>query len=390
MFGLDSTGFRRKRYIDVFTTMQANAQGIFGANVNTSENSPLGMFMKVIAFAIGTLWQVAEDVYFSAYKDTATGIQLDRVCQYIGITRKPADRSTGSVIFTGTAGTVIPANTIVKADEILFWTLTAVTVGVDGTVSANIMALEAGTIGNVQAGTINALFKTVSGVSAVINTLATSGGDEAESDDELRTRFDQSISAGGSSTTSSIEAHIYAVQDVIDVDVTENETMTTVDSVPPKAISCFVYGGIDADIAQAIFETKAAGIQAYGSTVVTVTDTKGIGHQIGFSRPTVIPIYVNVTLTKDVAIFPLNGATTIETAIIKYVGGLAADSVEYNGLGVGDDVIYTKIIGLCHSVSGVTDVDVAISTDNVTFITDNIAIASKQVALTDVAKVVIT
>ncbi len=390
MFGLDSTGFRRKRYIDVFTTMQANAQGIFGANVNTSENSPLGMFMKVIAFAIGTLWQVAEDVYFSAYKDTATGIQLDRVCQYIGITRKPADRATGSVIFTGTAGTIIPANTIVKADEILFWTLTAVTVGVDGTVSANIMALEAGTIGNVQAGTINALFKTVSGVSAVINTLATSGGDESESDDELRTRFDQSISAGGSSTTSSIEAHIYAVQDVIDVDVTENETMTTVDSVPPKAISCFVYGGVDADIAQAIFETKAAGIQAYGSTVVTVTDTKGIGHQIGFSRPTVIPIYVNVTLTKDVAIFPLNGATTIETAIIKYIGGLAADSVEYNGLGVGDDVIYTKIIGLCHSVSGVTDVDVAISTDNVTFITDNIAISSKQVALTDVAKVVIT
>ena len=390
MFGLDSSGFRRKRYIDVFTTMQANAQGIFGANVNTSENSPLGMFMKVIAFAIGTLWQVAEDVYFSAYKDTATGIQLDRVCQYIGITRKPADRATGSVIFTGTAGTVIPANTIVKADEILFWTLTAVTVGVDGTVSANIMALEAGVIGNVQPGTINALFKTVSGVSAVINTLSTSGGDESESDDELRTRFDQSISAGGSSTTSSIEAHIYAVQDVIDVDVTENETMTTVDSVPPKAISCFVYGGVDADIAQAIFETKGAGIQAYGSTVVTVTDTKGIGHQIGFSRPTVIPIYVNVTLTKDVSIFPLNGATTIETAIIKYIGGLAADSVEYNGLGVGDDVIYTKIIGLCHSVSGVTDVDVEISTDNVTFITDNIAITSKQVALTDVAKVVIT
>ena len=390
MFGLDSTGFRRKRYIDVFTTMQANAQGIFGANVNTSENSPLGMFMKVIAFAIGTLWQVAEDIYFSAYKDTATGIQLDRVCQYIGITRKPADRATGSVIFTGTAGTVIPANTIVKADEILFWTLTVVTVGVDGTVSANIMALEAGVIGNVQPGTINALFKTVSGVSAVINTLATSGGDEAESDDELRTRFDQSISAGGSSTTSSIEAHIYAVQDVVDVDVTENETMTTVDSVPPKAISCFVYGGIDADIGQAIFETKAAGIQAYGSTVVTVTDAKGIGHQIGFSRPTVIPIYVNVTLTKDMAVFPLNGATTIETAIIKYIGGLAADSVEYNGLGVGDDVIYTKIIGLCHSVSGVTDVDVAISTNNVTFITDNIAITSKQVALTDVAKVVIT
>jgi hypothetical protein len=164
--------------------------------------------------------------------------------------------------------------------------------------------------------------------------------------------------------------------------------MATVDGVPAKAFESTVYGGIDADIADAIYRTKAAGIQAFGDTIVPITDDYGQVHNIGFSRVSEITIYVNVTLTTDDD-FPIDGLTTIETNIIKYIGGTDADSTKYYGLGLGDDVVYTKIIGICHSVAGVTDVSVTLSTDNITFTAANVAIATGEVAVTDYAKVVI-
>jgi hypothetical protein len=165
--------------------------------------------------------------------------------------------------------------------------------------------------------------------------------------------------------------------------------MATVDGVPAKAFESTVYGGTNADIADAIYRTKAAGIQAFGDIIVPITDDYGQVHNIGFSRVAEITVYVNVVLTTDTELFPVDGMTTIETNIIKYIGGTDADSTKYYGLGLGDDVVYTKIIGICHSVAGVTDVVVTLSTDNITFTAANVAIATGEVAVTDYAKVVI-
>ena len=122
-FGLTNKGFKRKRYIDVLEDMQANAKSFFGRDINVEINSPLGIFLKVIAFSLGETWQLAENVYYAAYKDTATGYQADYIGQYIGIKRKPATYAKGIVTFTGKPGTVIPANFVVAFDDVKFWTL---------------------------------------------------------------------------------------------------------------------------------------------------------------------------------------------------------------------------------------------------------------------------
>jgi hypothetical protein len=166
--------------------------------------------------------------------------------------------------------------------------------------------------------------------------------------------------------------------------------MATVDGIPAKAFEAMVYGGTNSDIADAIYRTKAAGIQAFGDITIPITDDNGQVHSIGFSRVAEVPVYVHVTLTTDAELFPVNGMTTIETNIIKYIGGTDADTTKYYGLGLGDDVVYTKIIGICHSVAGVTDVTVTLSTDDITYTAANVAIATGQVAVTDYAKVVIT
>ena len=389
MFGLNSNGFNRMRYADIIAEMNSRAKSVFGADVNLSEYSPLGMFFKVVAFSMAVIWQLAEYVYYGAYKDTAEGYQLDGVCQYIGITRKPASYATGTATITGIAGTVIPLQFIVSTGTYLFWTQQIATIPVGGTVDVPIRAIELGNTSNVLANTITTIVNPLTGVTAVTNALGTTGGADVETDESLRARYDESISLGGASTTSAIEAELLQVQNVVDARVTENVTMATVDGVPAKAFESTVYGGTNADIADAIYRTKAAGIQAFGDIIVPITDDYGQVHNIGFSRVAEITVYVNVVLTTDTELFPVDGMTTIETNIIKYIGGTDADSTKYYGLGLGDDVVYTKIIGICHSVTGVTDVTVTLSTDNITFTAANVAIATGEVAVTDYAKVVI-
>jgi len=115
----------------------------------------------------------------------------------------------------------------------------------------------------------------------------------------------------------------------------------------------------------------------------------GETHVIGFTRVTEVPVYVHVTLTTGEG-FPVDGLATVETNIIKYIGGTDADASKYYGLGLGDDVVYTKIIGICHSVAGVTDVVVTLSFDGIAYTASNKAIDPKQVAVTDYSKVVIS
>ena len=388
MFGLNKDGFNRMRYADIIAEMNNRAKSVFGADVNLNEFSPLGMIFKVVAFSMSVIWQLAEFVYYGGYKDTAEGHQLDGVCQYIGITREPARYATGAVTITGDEGTTIPLFFIVSSGDYQFWTQVEKTIPASGSVDVPIRALELGNNSNVLPGTITTIVNPKAGISSVTNATATTGGAEIETDEALRARYDLSISTGGASTVSAIRAELLAVANVIDATVTENVTMTTVGGIPPKAFETVIYGGTNDDIANAIYRTKAAGIQSYGAITATVEDEFGQIHTMAFTRVVEVPIYVNVTLVTGEG-FPIGGMAQIETNIIKYIGGTDSDTTLYHGLGLGDDVVYTKIIGLCHSVAGVTDVAVTLSLDGVTYAAENKAIDPKQVAITDYSKVVI-
>lgn len=390
MFGLTKNGFKRMRYADIIAEMNVWAKNEFGQDVNVADNSSLGMIFKVVAFALSRVWEVAEATYYAGYKDTAEGFQLDGVGQYVGIKRKSADWATGIATFTGNAGTVIAQYFIIAAGTTQFWTTETVVIPESGIITAPIRCLETGEIGNVLPGTIATIVNPTMGVKTVTNQYATAGGSPVEPDNTFRPRYDKSISTGGSSTTSAIEAEVLAITEVIDCTATENTTMATVNGIPAKSVSTVVYGGADADIAQAIYKTKAGGMQAYGTTIVPITDAKGRVHQIGFTRVAEVPIYARIYLTTESEIFPLDGTAKIKDAIVSYIGGIDSSSVEHAGLSLGGDVIYTRIIGLCHVVEGVINAVVTLSTDNVTFAAANVAIDSGKKAVTTLDKIVIS
>ncbi|MFT9493428.1 baseplate J/gp47 family protein [Anaerosolibacter sp.] len=392
MYGLTPQGFKRKTYEIVIQDMETRARALFGENVNLTVRSPLGIFIRIIAWFHGILWQLAEQVYNSAYVDTAEGVQLDYVGKYIGIRRNQAVKATGEIQITGDAGTVIPIGFIAETTTgIQFSTVTEGIIGVGGTVTLAIQAVTSGKNGNVSAGTITEIVTPTTGVESVMNLADITGGQDVESDENFRDRYSISVSRGGSSTGDSIRAKL--LDDVPGVRaalVIENDTNAIdSDGRPPKCIECVLLGGSDEDIAKAILNSKAAGIQAYGSTTVVIQDSSGNNQNIGFSYAEQQLIYANVIITSN-AQYPSNGDDQVKLAVIKYIGGTDDEGNVYTGLSMGEDVIYHKIIAEIYKVPGVEDVTLEIGIDGISYNQANISIPQTEVAETNSTIVVVS
>lgn len=114
-FGLDSTGFTLKRLSDITASIDIELRARLGDFINLLPESVLGQIRDVIAAELALGWEAAEDVYNSAYPDTAGGVSLDNVVAITGITRKPATSSTQQPVrLFGTAGTIVPIGTVLS------------------------------------------------------------------------------------------------------------------------------------------------------------------------------------------------------------------------------------------------------------------------------------
>lgn len=390
-FGLTPQGFKRKRNEDIVLTMETQARALFGENVNLSARSPLGLFIKVVAWSISILWQLAEKVYYSAYVDDAEGVQLDKAAKNIGVVRRGPVKATGTITVTGTEGTEITTSnlTIGTKDNITFIPSETKLIDVTGHADVAIIAVDYGVVGNVPAGTITEIITPIAGVNSITNAAATSGGRNAETDEEFRDRYYNSTSKAGASTVDSITASLLEAKDVRTAIVKQNKTME-VDSEgrPPKSIHCYVLGGDRAAVAQAIHSTKAAGIEPYGAETEIVTDASGRPQTIKFSYATVKDIYVHINLARN-SKYPSDGEKLIKTEVIKYIGGTDSDGQLYNGTSIGDDVIFTKLVSAINKVEGVEDFDLTIGLAPESLVSVNVTIADIEVAETSSEKVVI-
>lgn len=392
---LTAQGFQRKRYDDFVAEMEQQAKELFGADVNLTESSPLGRWIKMIAYARAEENELSEKVYFSAFYDTAEGIQLDHVCKYIGIQRKQATKASAAdaVEATVDAGLTLDAGLIfATSDGVEFTTTESVTDDDgDGLVLIDVEAVEAGVSGNVPTNTITEINTPVAGLQSVTNVKEITGGTKKETDAELRSRYAQSVAKGGASTLDGIRATLLNEVDGVRaaVVIENNESTDDADGRPPHSFESVVLGGQATDIGKAILKAKPAGIQAYGGQTVTIDDDSGNPQSIGYSLAQVLSIYSDITLTTNSS-FPTDGVDQVTLEVIKYVGGEDADGNKYNGLGMGEDVVHAKLINAIFNIEGVMDAVVELSTDGTNYTSSNVTVDPTQVAETDDAKVAVT
>lgn len=269
-------------------------------------------------------------------------------------------------------------------------TLTSTSIPVTGLFTENQLGappevfadLTAETAGPVQApsGSLSVIETPVSGWNSIMNPLDAVVGADLETDAELRIRRSKTVSQSGASTTEAIRANLLNTADVRAALVFENrDSIPDIDGRPAHSFECVVQGGLDADISQVIFDDKPAGIQTDGTTTVPITDSQGFVVPIKFSRPTQVPIYLELDVSTTSA-FPADGVTEIKSAVIAY--GLT--------LGLGDDVIVSPhLIASMNDIPGITNIVVRIGIAPSPTLPNNIIIALAEIAAFDTSRITV-
>ena len=126
------------------------------------------------------------ELYKVAFGDTAYGDFLTRKAADSGVIRKEATKAIGFVTVKGN-GELPKGSQFATQTGVLFETLDTVTV--DKMATVKVEAVTPGTIGNVTAQAISVIPMSIPGILSVSNAEPMQDGFEAETDEELRTRY---------------------------------------------------------------------------------------------------------------------------------------------------------------------------------------------------------
>jgi uncharacterized phage protein gp47/JayE len=233
-------------------------------------------------------------------------------------------------------------------------------------------------------GSVTSIITQVAGWVAASNESAAYPGRNIETDTELRQRYASTVSAQGMAMVESIRANLLEnVSGVTAAIVFENSTdATDGDGRPPHSIEAVVQGGDEQDIGDMIWDTKAAGIDTYGSITTTVKDSQGIDHPIKFNRPTEVDVYLRCVLHEDPeGSIPGDGPQR------------AADLLLTRGelQTVGQDVVLQKLSAyIIQNVAGIGYIELEGSLDGTTYSHLNITINSRSLAVFDASRIEVT
>ncbi len=351
---LTELGFYRPSFEEIVEQMCQRAQSQLGEDIDTTEQSILGKFIRIIGYDLSNCYDDLEKTYYSAFPNTATGVSLDRLAPFAGILRNGATVARHNITVTGKADTTVGMGGLIVSnqDGVTFYNENDFTIGENGTVNIIVAAEEYGAKGNVD--NIDVIVNPVAGITGITYIGLEEIGEDPESDYSLRQRFAIAVSGAGTCNEDSIRGYLARISDIESVVVVTNETSETdADGRPPHSFEVYIYGGEgkEEEIADSIFEKKPLGIKAVTTAdeehAVTrqVIDKGGYLHEISFSRVTEVLIDINVTIKTNLS-YTADGAAAIKNNLVEYV----------SKIGVGGSSVTSAMYGSVFEVIGVTEV----------------------------------
>lgn len=235
--------------------------------------------------------------------------------------------------------------------------------------------------------TLNVIDNPISGLDSTFNANDAVVGRDEETDAELRIRRNESVITSRAATVEAIRNKILDLNgdeyedlpELTDVIVYENDTdYTDSRNMPPHSVMAVVRQSGDVDtrdqeIAQAIFDSKAAGIatsygNATGADAVTKTveDSTQIEHTIYFARPIGVDIYLIFDGFTTDDNYPVDGDDQLKAVLVAWG----------NALGTGVDIIvYPQLVAQVNDIPGILDFTIKIGTSSPPTVDDNIDIS---------------
>jgi uncharacterized phage protein gp47/JayE len=390
-YGVTASGFVAKTLEEIKADIETAEKDAISASLDVSSASVIGQLNGIFASALREAWELAEAAYHAAYPDSASDDSLTQVASITGTTRRAATSSTLTATVNLNAGVTLPAGSAahVSGDSTRRFVTTAPVTNGGGSPADVSVPMESEATGPVSANasTLTVIATPVAGWNSVTNpTDATLGTDE-ESDTDLRLRREQELRASGASTLDAIRADLLKLTGMVDVSVFENTSnVTDGDGRPAKSFEAIIFDGVvpavsNQTIADQIWASKPAGILAFGTTPIVVTDSVGITHTISFSRATLVTVWFDIDVLVDGADFPIDGDDLIKEKLAQ----LGDASLE-----VGEDVIRSQFYAAIFEVPGVVDVtSFETSINGSSWSAANVTIGARDVADLDTSRITI-
>jgi uncharacterized phage protein gp47/JayE len=170
-------------------------------------------------------------------------------------------------------------------------------------VDAVFQCLEAGPI-ECPAGTLTTIVTVIPGWDSGTNAAAGVIGRNRESQADFENRRFASVAKNSHGSVFSLQGALADLDGVVDCQILENPTSSTVTkhgvSIPSHSVAICIYGGANADIAETIYNKKDAGCGTTGGTTVTHTATEAGNAVYSYSivRPTPTDVKVAVEINK--------------------------------------------------------------------------------------------
>lgn len=330
----------------------------------------------------------------------AGGIFLDDIWALTGGKRRSATYTlVDGVNLAGVPGVVIPSGSRRRTTAgDLFQLITSVTLNSMGNGSGQFQALEPGPIPCAA----HTLTEPVQGYTSVgwetsDNPNAGAVGRETQSDLSAKQERTQTLAAQGRSIAEAVYSNVRAIEGVRSISFRENYTKgdLTIDGIFLLANSVWVCvdGGLDTDIAAALYRSKTGGADWNGAVTVNYKEPRfGQSFPTKLDRPVPKPVMVRVSYTV-VGSITGDPVSLIKQAIVDYANGMLENGEEGFVLG-GDVSPYELSSAINYRVPGlfISKVEVAPKATTPTWSLNTITVGLKEkatISLDDVLAVVV-
>lgn len=373
-WGLNDDGFYAPTFEEIRDQMKARYQVLLGKEVEYTGTDPISIMINVSAWGFAQIWGVAARFWHSWHPENATGIMLDNLCGVVGVKREPATYGRIRLILLGDEGTPLPAGRLVRHEpsgKFLVLQTDLVLELPPGTPEGNPEGVQARAEGLFKAEEIGELIMApgdlftrhsivagwygleVSGEGDIIN------GRDAETDDALRARRQDSLRVLGASCPAGIENRVLLLPFVTAARCINNPEHSTdpETGLPPHSWMVVVWPSEltaqeESLVARAIAAVMPTGTKSMGDKAFLVTSsTGGVKETVRFSYAESLDVYVSVSYTPG-----LDAPEDIEELIDKGV------RTYFASLMPGDVVKYSALLCDLLEVEGVVDVAVQLGT----------------------------
>lgn len=329
---------------EILKTTENEWKDALGQDISVEKQTPQGV---LIASDVAVRSEVAAGNATLANQfnpNYSGGVFLDDIWALTGGKRREATYTiVDNVLLTGVPGVVIPSGSrrATPAGDV-FQLLTTVTLNATtGAGTGIFQALEPGPV----PAPANSLTVPVRGYTSVgwetsNNPQEGTVGRDRQSDLSAKQERRRTLALQGRSIGEAVYSNVRALDGVRSVSFRENATNTTqtIDGISLIAHSVWVCvdGGLDNDIAAALYKSKTGGTGYNGAVSVNYKDPLfGQNYIIKFDRPTAKPVMVKVTgfVSGQVSGDP---EAIIKQAVVDYANGVLNNGEE--GFVLGEDV----------------------------------------------------